>query len=390
MASEPVLSWDMVGMFSTETTFGTPIALAAAQAQEVISFTTGPAELGDIRPKRDRNQGRGMQNGWVEGRVKPIAWSVEKSVLSRAAATTVPHESVFYKAAGLTETVGGASVAYTLPAAPVQSSLSGYRVFGKGLTAYQGEQIRGGLVKTLSWSGGDKELTLKAAGEAIGKYHLGYAASITFASDSDTNVTFASAEESYRFGLGTYLIESEAITITSCNYGSGVHVCTRGALSTSAVAHAGKPLRPYLPTLSYGSDLPLSEALATTVTIDSQAIRCLSFGVDLTTGLDMLPGETGSKYVQGFVAKRYDAKLTLRVAMKREDVSLQGKATQKKAVAATIATGSAAGGIVTFSAPYCEIDAFQTPDTANDEMICDIVLRTRDSAGNDALSVTLT
>lgn len=387
MAAEPVNAWDRVGMFSTETTFGTPIALAAAQAQEVISFDTGPVELGEIRAKKDRGQGRDMTNGWVEGRVKPIAFSVEKSVLSRATNATVPHESVFYKAAGLTETVGGSDVTYTTPAAPAQSSMSGYRVFGKGTAAYQGEQLRGGLIKTLSFSGGDKELTLKASGEAIGKRHLGYAASITFASGADTTVTFASAEESYRFGLGVYLIESEAIEITSMNYAVGTGVCTRGALSTSAVAHSAKPLRPWLPTLSYGTDTPLSEALSTTVTVDSQAIRCLAFSVDLATGMEMLPGETGSKYVQGFKAMRFDVGASLKLFMKREDVSLMGKVTQRKACAVTIATGSAAGGIVTFSLPYCEIDAFQVPDT---EAIIDLKLRARGSAGNDALSFVLT
>lgn len=387
MAAEPILAWDRVAMFSTETTFGTPIDLAAAQAQEVISFETGPVEVGEIRPKKDRGQGRGMTNGWVEGRVKPIAFNIEKSILSRAAAVTVPHESVLYKAAGLTETVGGGNVVYTTPATPVQSSMSGYRVFGKGTAAYQGEQIRGGLIKTLSFSGGDKELTLKASGEAIGKRHLGYAASITFASGVDTTVTFASAEESYRFGLGTYLIESEAIQIISMNYSAGTGECTRAVLGTAGAAHAAKPLRPWLPTLSYGTDVPLSEALATTVTVDSAVIRCLSFSVDLTTGMDMLPGETGSKHVQGFKASRFDVKASLKLLMKREDVSLMGKVTQRKACAVTIAAGSGSGSVFTFSLPYCEIDAFNVPDT---EAIIDLPLRVRDSAGSDAMSFTLT
>ena len=390
MSAEPVNGWDVVGMFSTETTFGTTIDLAAAQAQEVISFTTGPVAAGEFRAKKDRGQGRGMTNGWVEGRQKPISFAVEKSVLSRAAAVTVPHESVFYKAAGLTETVGGANVVYSLPAAPVQSSMSAYRVLGKGLNAYEGEMLRGGLIKTLSFSGGDKELTLKASGEAIDKRQLGYAASVTFASAIDTDVTFASVEESYRFDLGVYLIESEAITITATNYATGVHTCTRASLGTSGAAHNTKPLRPWLPTLSYGTDTPLSEALSTTVTLDSQVIRCLAFNVDLTSGMDMLPGETGSKYVQGFKSVRYDVKSGLKLVMKREDVSLMGKVRQKKACALTIATGSAAGGIVTFGLPYVEIDPFTVPDTANDVSIIDVSLRVRDSAGNDALTITLT
>lgn len=387
MSAEPLNAWDRVGMFSTETTFGTPIAFAAAQAQEVISFDTGPAAVGEIRAKRDRQQGRGMTNGYVEGRQKPIAWSVEKSVLSRAAATTVPHESVFYKGAGFTETVGGSDVTYTLPATPAQSSLSAYRVFGKSTATYFGEQLVGGLVKTLSFSGGDKELTLKVNGEAINKTRRGYAPSITFASGVDTTVTFATAEESKAFGLGVYLIESEAIEITSMNYTAGTGVCTRAQLSTSGVAHAAKPLRPYLPTLSYGTDTPLSEALATTVTLDSVVIRCLAFGIDITTGMDMLPGETGSRLVQGSKVVRYDVKPSLRIFMKREQVSLLGKVANKQACALTIATGSAAGGIVTFSMPYCELDAFQIPDT---EAVIDLPVRTFDSAGNDSFSFALT
>lgn len=397
MSGESISGWDAAVLLASDAsiaTFGTVVAPAASQAFEFITCDPGQMEVGDVRGKKDRNSGRGMQSGFVEGRVKPIPFSLEASVKSRAAVDTVPRESVLYKAAGLLETVNSStSVVYTTPADPIGSAAflgaSIYRVFGKSPYTYEAEQLRGCVVKTLSWAGGDKELTLKAAGEGIGKYVLGYSAAVTLADGSGTTITFASAEEAYRFGLGWYQIESEVIKITA-RPTSTTATILRAQLGTTGAAHAAVPMRAYIPSLTYAGS-PISEGATVTVTIDSVVSRALSFSLDLTTGLDMLPGESGSKYVQAPKVVRYDLKASVKLVLAREQVSLLGKARDRNTCAITIvqSTGTA-GGVVTFSIPYSEVMPFKVPDTANDVAIVDVPFRVRDSSGNDAFSMTCT
>jgi len=410
VSAEPISAWDARVLAASEATFGTVPNPAAAQAIEFISIDTGNVELGAVRPKKDRNVGRGMTDGYIVGRVAPMPWSLETSVKTRAAVDTLPHEGALFRAAGLTETVNsGVSVVYSMPGNPFNDaadtgggnslqSMSLYRCLGIGAgtasSRYFAEQMRGCVAKTLSWSGGDKELTLKAAGDAIGKYTLAYSVSITFASGADTTVTFASAEEAYRFatGLGWYQIESEIVKITVAPTAGGTTAtASRAQLSSSGVSHAAKPLVPYLPTLSAYTGTPISEVNCS-VTLDSQTIRFQSFSVDLNTGIELGPGETGSKYIQTPIVKRYSLKVALKGLMRREDVALLGKAAlQATPLALSIVCGTGTGGIATFAAPYCEIDAFKVPDNANDEAYQALTLRTRDSTtGNDAFTLTLT
>lgn len=402
MASELINSWDKKVLAASEgnvgSGWGTTPAPAASQVLEFISIDSGTVEVGEIRAKKDRAVGRGMTTGYVKGRVKPIAWSLDVAPKSRAAADTVPSEAALLKAAGLVQTVTGAtSVAYTLSGAPIEagafSGLSLYYRNGLGGTtpsAYLAEQLRGGVTKQIVWSGGDRELTQKFSGEAIGKYHLGYSASVTLADGVGLSLVFASEEEAYRFGkVGWYQIESEIIKVTDLTYSTFTAVIARAQVGSSGAAHAAKPMYPYFPAVSY-TGAPLSEVNCT-VSVGGQTIRFQSFELSLTTGMEMGPGETGSAYVQTPVVKRYDCKATLKGLMRREDVALFGKCTEQKTpVALSIVAGTGAGGIQTFSAPYCEVDPIKTEDDANGPQLLNLPLRMRDSAGNDMLSVTYT
>ncbi len=391
-----VLAWDMAALVAGEASFGTITDPAASQAFECMSFKTGVGvAVGEVRGKKDRNVGRNMQSGFVEGRVKPIAWNIEASVKSRAANDTVPRESALYRGGGLTQTVnGGASVVYTLPAAPIETansfaSVSLQRLFGKSPYVYEAEQLRGGIVKALSWNGGDSELMLKASGEAADKYLQGYSASVSMLI-GDVTLTFADAEEGRRFGLGYYQVESEIIKITA-RPSTTTATISRAQLSTAAAAHAAVPMRPYIPTLTYAGS-PIAEGGTVTCTLDGVAPRVLSFGIDLTTGLDSAPGESGSKYIQRAVVKRNDIKVKLKLALSQDiGVSMLGKARDRNTCALTLVQSTgAAGGIITFSLPYTEVMPFEVPDTQNDEAIVDVSLRVRDNSGNDAFTLTYT
>lgn len=396
MGQESVNAWDskvLIASDASVATFGTVVNPAAAQAFECIAADLGPMEVGEVRPKKDRNLGRGMQAGFVEGRVKPIPFSLHSSVKTRAGATTVPIEDAIYRAAGLIKTVGGSSVAYTPDATPLATSngflgLSVYRAFGTAPYSYEAEQLRGGVIKSLNFSGGDKELELKAAGEAIGKYHLGFA-TLTV-NNSVTSFTFADVEEGYRFGIGWYQCESEIIKITAMDYTTFTATIARAQLGSSAASHAAA-MYPYRPAMSF-SGTPISEAGTTSFTLDAIVPRVLSWEVDLTTGMDLLPGETGSKYIQGPKAVRYELGVTCQLVMTQAQVALLGKAKNRNTCALSIVQSTGvAGGIFTFAAPYTEVVAFKVGEQANDVCIVDVTLRCRDSAaGNDMFSITLT
>jgi hypothetical protein len=401
VSGEPVASWDARVLVGSEATFGTVPNPAAAQAYEFIDIDTGAAELGEVRAKKDRNQGRGMSDGFIIGRVKPMPWSMGSSIKSRAAVDTVPQESALYKSGGLKETVtGGVNVIYSLSGNPQVAGdldpVSIYRCLGIGTTLagssrYYAEQLRGCVSKQIQWSGGDRELLVKYSGDAIGKYHLGYSSSITFADGSGTTLTFGSAEEAYRFGIGWYQIESEIIKITvPAAVGGTTATVLRAQLASSGVAHAAKPLVPYLPSLTYPGN-PISEVNASVV-VDGQTIRFTSFVIDFTTGVEQGPGETGSAYIQTPIVKRYNLKVSLKGLMRREDVALIGKASrQATPLATSIVCGTGTGSIVTFSIPQCEVDAMKVPDAANDMAMWSLTLRTRDTTtGNDTMTITCT
>lgn len=402
MSAEPINAWDARVLVASEATFGTIPNPTAAQALEFISISTGNAELGATRPKKDRNLGRGMSDGFIVGRVAAMPWSIETSIKSRSAIDAIPNEASLLRAAGLVETVNGSSnVTYSLDSNPLTDdadtgsanalqTASIYRVLGShgagGDSRYYAEQMRGCVAKTLEFSGGDKELTLKAAGDGIGKYHLGYSSSITLADGAGTTLTFASQEEADRFGLGWYQCESEIIRITAISGTTGT--IARAQLSSTGAAHAAKPLTPYVPSGIAYAGSPMSEVNCT-ISIDSQTIRFQNFTLSFTSGIELGPGETGSKYIQTPIVKRYSVKLTMKGLMRREDVALIGKCeAQVTPIAVTIQCGSVANSRVLFTLPYCEIDPFPVPDAANDVAYMTVPFRTRDStAGNDLMTV---
>lgn len=395
MSSNPVNAWDMLLLAASETTFGTTPAPAstsayAALALECISADLGPAQVGQVRAKQDRNPGRGMQSGFVEGRVQPIPFTVVTSLKSRTNGDDAPHALALLRAAGLSAADTGSDYTLGPVANPIEDSyfagVSLTRFLGQGSALYEAETLRGGVVKSLRLEGGDKEVMLTAAGAGIGKYARGSIDSVTL-TDVATSLTHT-AEESYRLAPGYYLCESEILLIASVTQGGTSTSITRGALGTTAAAHTGKALYPYRPTPTF-SGSPIAEPNAT-CSIGGVASRLLSWSFELATGLDHLPGETGSAYVQGVKSGRYDAKYSLRLVLSGDQVSLLGKVLSRPTVAVSLAQGTGTGGVITLASSYCEVEPFTVPDTANDVAIVDVGLRVRDdSAGNNAFSIVL-
>ena len=392
--NNPVNVADSRLLIVSEATFGvtpTPsdVATYAARALEFVTANVGPVEQGNVRDKQDRSLGRGMRSGYVEGRKEPGELSIVTSIKTRAAATTALKELALYKAAGLKATTG-ASVVLSTPANPVEdgdfASASVELIAGSGAASTKAETVRGCVVKSLKWEGGDKELMLTASGASNGNHVTrGALESITVIIGA-TTLTHT-AEESYRLQPGYYLCESEVILVGTVTAGATSTGITRAQLGTSAAAHTSKPLYPYLPSGIAFTGAPIAEPTAT-VTVDGVALRAMAFSVELMSGLDHLPGETGSAYTQGVKTTRYDVKASVKMVLHVDDVALLGKATARKSVAVSLVQGTAGGGRVTFAMPTCEIAPPVVPDTVNDVAIIDLEMRVRDNAGNDAITIT--
>lgn len=392
MAITPIRAWDARVLPVLETTFGTPPDPAASQAIEVVSVSMGPVEAGVARPKRDRALGRGMQNDFVEGRVELIPWSLETSLKGRAAVDTVPAEDVLYRAGGLLRTINaGASVVYATQGTPdpLLSGLTIDRVRGGSsqLGAQSGERGFGGAVERLVWRGGDIEASLTASGRFAGKELRGKLDSITVTNVA-TSVTITT-EESYRLGLGYYLCEAECIRVTAVTPGGTTATIARGQLGTSAVAHTAQPLVPFVPALTNPAGRPLPESTCT-VTLDGVSLRVQSWEVSLETGISHLPGETASRRVQGLKVTRYSLGVSLRGVLYEDYESFRGRSTARRNCACTIVQGTGTGRVATLSLPFTEVVAPDSADNANDVAMVDFTLRTRDNAGNDAFTLTLT
>lgn len=395
----PVNAWDMKLAAVSEATFGTtptPADVAAVKARflECISASLGPAaQVGVVRNKQDRGIGRGITDAFIEGRVEPIDWNVMLSVKSRSANDGAPLELALYKAAGLNCQDAGSTYTLTPSNTPIESGhfagVSLQRYLGSGLAAYSSELLRGGVTKSLKWEGGDKELTLTASGQGVGKRAPGMVTA-TFADGSTTTMTLSSSEDSYRIDLGYYQIESEIVLVTAYTAGSTTATATRAQLGTTGAAHTAKDAFPYIPTLtSVFSGSPISEVTSSVDLAGVSGVRCISWGFELTTGMDLLPGETGSQTIQGAKYGRYDGKVTLRLVLSQQQLTMVGRARSRPSVACTISQGSGTGGVFTFAAPQGEIANFSIPDTNNDVAVVDVTLRLRDSAaGGDMFTIT--
>jgi hypothetical protein len=407
MGLNPVNAWDTAVAVAQETTLGVPVAPASQAAYglqflEQINSSLGPAEVGVIRPKQDRGPGRGMQNGWVEGRVMPAAWSLDTSLKTRAAVDTPSPLLPLLKAGGLLHTVNAATnVTITVPATPIESGVFAgatlTQIQGSGLAAQKGERLRGCVTRSINISGAANELMVKLAGVGIGKTTaagqagvLGKIDSITLASGVVTSVTITAAE-SKRLGLGYYLCESEVIEVTACTPGGTTATIARGALGSTAAAHTAQPLVPYRPAPTY-SGSPIAEPTST-VTLGGVALRCRSWSIDISTGMDLVEPETGSRYSQRAKYGRCDVKVSLQLVLDGDGVSLLGQVQTQENLALALVQGTGVGGIFTANMPNCALDPFQPPDTNNDISVVDVTLRVRDgaaTAGSDLINLVLT
>lgn len=403
MGSNVVPGYNPILFVADESALGTAVAPAdtaafGAQALSTIEADMGPVQAPDTRGKQDRGLSRDMQDGFVSGRYLAVPWNVVTSLKTRGDADDAPRELALWKATGLKRTVNS-STSYVLSPSntPVASldfvSQTMTRVLGRSPGEMELERLLGCFAESVKLEGGDKEVTATFSGQAQQKGVGTGLASISLADGSATSLT-VSAAESYALCEGLYICESEIIGIGSVTYGGTSVSIQRGMLGTSGAAHSSKPLYPYIPLsdISYAGT-PISEALTTTFTFDGGAFPVLNWSVDIKTGLQALPGETGSALpFQGLKATRVDVACSLNFLLKGDDVRKFNKARARTDMAVSIVQGTTAGGIITVSFPHCELVAPTAKDNANDSIPVSATLRIRGSGAStpDSFAITLT
>jgi len=398
MSANPINAHMRTLLAASESTFNTPVALAAAQAMRAVTVNLGRAsQPGNVRAARDRASGRGLVSEFLEGDKDPVDFSLEYSQRGRSAIDSASFDLAVMKAAGLKQTINGStSTVLSLVPTPIENgefaSLQLARFLGEGAALAEMELLSGGVVKSLKWSGGDKEVTVMAAGQGASKLFGGRIDSFTFSLAGTTSVTISAAEAKKLCAGLSYQIESEIVTCTAVNYSTGATTWTRGAYASTAAGHTAQPLYPYLPpSLSYGGTSPISEATASAILGSISPMRIMSWEVDLTTGIDLLPAETSSAYRQGPKSVRHDVKVKLKMVMPQDRADLLGYSVNRDTLQLTLSQGTSTGGIITFVMPYCEVMPFEIADTADDIAIIDLELRVRNNTtGDNAMTITLT
>ena len=108
----------------------------------------------------------------------------------------------------------------------------------------------------------------------------------------------------------------------------------------------------------------------------------------MKTGIQHLPGETGSQRVQGLKVVRYDFTVTAKGVLHEDYVSLLGKATARRLCALSIVQGTGTGKVATFSLPYTELEAVPVQDSRDDIALVNLSWRVRDDTSSNAFSLS--
>ena len=403
MGSYPLAGYNPVLIAQSESAFGTipapaDVAAFAALALPTIKADLGPVQTPAVRAMQDRGLGRGMQSAFLSGRYEPVPWSVQMALRTRADADDPLRELALWKACGFVITTNSStSVVISQGNTPIESgdfvSVGLTRILGRSPGEMELERLAGCFVEQLRIEGGDKEVMLTFSGQGQSK-GVGTAIASASVADGSTATVTISADESYAFlGGGYYIWESEIILVAPATAGATSISITRAQLGTSGVAHSSQPIYPYIPSgISHGG-APIPESLTTTVTFDSSSFRCLSWGIDIKTGIASLPGETGSALpFQGVKATRYDCTPSFSFVCKGDDVRKLNKERARKEIAVSFVQGTTAGGILTAAFPQCEVAGkLKIEDNANDTVTVSGQLRCREvAAGNSMFTLTFT
>jgi hypothetical protein len=386
---------------STQTTFGTPVRPAAADAIRVIeSSIDGENPRADVessRPTRSRVER-------VTGLYK-LGYKIKKHLIGASARGTPPDDFNLWLSAFGTETINaGTSVVYT---PDVASQARRFFTYHRAQLGVKHEFAEGAVVGKLGvrWNGADP-ITIEAEGPARRRVATGPVTLITGTTGSTWRTT-NQARASLAQAVGSLWYQ-----VGNDNSGLGWQLTVAGAHDsggagnadhTAEGAHgmsAGGLLLPFAPSETLAG-APVSGAVGSLSygpnSLTRDAFRLVGCDIDIDNQAKPHDDEAGTRFIADvtFGRRLVDVKLRFRVTASNIQEAVRNLnaefESQLMPVAATIVMGNVPGGIYTWSFPRLEPGAVQlNPSADGSEVIAEIPCVALASGPTAADEVTLT
>ena len=270
---------DLVGFFKAESTYGTAIKPAAADAFRATSITMG-APVGREFPGDRRNTRSRIEQTITRTPVQP--WSASGILRPSGTAGTAPDiGDMLTHAMGTATVAGGSSVTYSLLKDPTALSGAIYRS-----TTDLTEGVSGAIVQNLSfnWTG-DSFVTWTVSG--VGKQYI--QTGNTLANGTGSSATALIVDDADFFSPYSVisLASSDDIQVTAVNYSTNTLTIASTSWSDDAI------IKPYVPTGTYAGDPLFGTAGTLSLDNGSSTITHLGGSISINTGIDLLNTEFG-------------------------------------------------------------------------------------------------
>ena len=270
---------DLVGFFKAESTYGTAIKPAAADAFRATSITMG-APVGREFPGDRRNTRSRIEQTITRTPVQP--WSASGILRPSGTAGTAPDNGdMLTHAMGTATVAGGTSVTYSLLKDPTALSGAIYRS-----TTDLTEGVSGAIVQNLSfnWTG-DSFVTWTVSG--VGKQYI--QTGNTLANGTGSSATALIVDDADFFSPYSVIsvASSDDIQVTAVNYSTNTLTIASTAWSDDAI------IKPYVPTGTYAGDPLFGTAGTLSLDNGSSTITHLGGSISINTGIDLLNTEFG-------------------------------------------------------------------------------------------------
>ena len=270
---------DLVGFFKAESTYGTAVKPAAADAFRATSITMG-APVGREFPGDRRNTRSRIERTITRTPVQP--WSAAGILRPSGTAGTAPDIGDILKHTKGTETVAaGTSVTYSLLKDPTALSAAIYRS-----TSDLGEGVYGAVVQnfTFTWTG-DAYITWTATG--VGKKYLQTGNSA--ANGTGSSATALVVDDADFFDIYSVISvgSTDDVQVTAVNYSTNTLTIASSSWSDDDV------VKPYFPSGSFAGDPLFGTTGSLSLDNGSTTITHLGGTVSIATGIDLLNTEFG-------------------------------------------------------------------------------------------------
>ena len=366
---------DLVGFFKAESTYGTAIKPAGADAFRATSITMG-APVGREFPNDRRNTRSRIEQTITRTPVQP--WSASGILRPSGSAGTAPDiGDMLTHAMGTATVSSGVSVTYSLLKDPTALSGAIYRS-----TTDLTEGVTGAVVQNLSfnWSG-DSFVTWTIAG--VGKDYIQTGNSAANGTGSSATALIVDDADFFSPYSVISLASSDDIQVTAVNYATNTLTIASSSWSDNAI------VKPYVPAGSFAGDPLFGTQGSLSLDNGGTTITHLGGSISINTGIDLLNTEFGGSSASDVTVPSYrEVTGTIDFLVRKDETYLFNEFRRGTAKDVIITLGDTAGKRMKLN---CNVSQFQPSqrDSPDADMIRYTASLTAlaSSAGEDEISV---